>query len=393
MPEGRPIVSDVDSESYRICSYIDSFLTKISNKHPAYLKNTYDFLDKIRNQNILPTDILVTADVSALYTNMKLDRTMQCVTEAFRQYPDRTRPDQQILELLDIILNNNDFTFNNQWFRQECGVSMGRAVGPSLANLYMVEFDRIAREGYHISPKFYFRFLDDIFFIWSGSLEELDKYITFLNSQIPGIKLTHEPHDTHVNFLDTTVYKHSTTNPDSCTLQTRTYFKDTDTHQLLHTLSHHPKHTTKGILKSQFIRFKRLSSSREDYYNTCKILTKALMGRGYSRSLMLKLQRDIFFRYDGAKNKSDDNKRLLPVITHFDGLGQKLSKEYKNVLREHGVHNKFRVISAFRNHKNIRQSLIHNKIEDETLRVPVSPVAVRQVSTTVARPSHRKKYP
>jgi len=38
------------------------------------------------------------------------------------------------------------------------------------------------------------------------------------------------------------------------------FFKPTDTHQLLHGSSYHPKHTTKGILKSQILRFKRISS-------------------------------------------------------------------------------------------------------------------------------------
>jgi len=50
------------------------------------------------------------------------------------------------------------------------------------------------------------------------------------------------------------------------------FFKNTDTHQLLHASSHHPKHTTKGILKSQFIRFKRISSIRFDYDKSCSIL-------------------------------------------------------------------------------------------------------------------------
>src|SRR3954467_8153450 len=52
MPEGRPIVSDCSSESYHVSEYIDKFLKPISVLHPAYLKDTYDFVDKITNFEI-----------------------------------------------------------------------------------------------------------------------------------------------------------------------------------------------------------------------------------------------------------------------------------------------------------------------------------------------------
>src|SRR6266516_549353 len=55
MPEGRPIVSDCSSESYHVSEYIDKFLTPISVLHPAYLKDTYDFVDKITNVEIADT--------------------------------------------------------------------------------------------------------------------------------------------------------------------------------------------------------------------------------------------------------------------------------------------------------------------------------------------------
>ena len=52
MPGGRPIVSDCGSESYRISQYIDTFIRPISTQHPAYIKDAYDFVSKIRGQKI-----------------------------------------------------------------------------------------------------------------------------------------------------------------------------------------------------------------------------------------------------------------------------------------------------------------------------------------------------
>jgi len=42
MPEGRPIVSDMD-RSLIVSQYIDAFVTPLSTRH-IYLKNTSDFL-------------------------------------------------------------------------------------------------------------------------------------------------------------------------------------------------------------------------------------------------------------------------------------------------------------------------------------------------------------
>ncbi|KAG7490778.1 hypothetical protein JOB18_042220 [Solea senegalensis] len=47
IPPGRPIVSDCSSETYRTAEYLDFFLNPLSTTHPRYIKDTYDFIDKI----------------------------------------------------------------------------------------------------------------------------------------------------------------------------------------------------------------------------------------------------------------------------------------------------------------------------------------------------------
>ena len=86
---------------------------------------------------------------------------------------------------------------------------------------------------FRIRPKLYVRFLDDIFAVWPGSHKELLEIEQFLNSLIPDIKVTFAARDQAVEFLDTVVYK--AFDPDgTCRLQTKVFFKSTDTHQLLH---------------------------------------------------------------------------------------------------------------------------------------------------------------
>ena len=96
---------------------------------------------------------------------------------------------------------------------------------------------------------FYFRFLDDLFFVWIGTLEELREYEIYLNSLIPDIKITFTACSDNVDFLDTMIYKFNESE-NVFSMKTRVFFKETDIHQLLHKLSFHPKHTFKSVLKN-----------------------------------------------------------------------------------------------------------------------------------------------
>lgn len=356
MPEGRPIVSDCGSESYRVCQYIDSFIRPLSTKHAAYVKDTYDFVEKVRDKIIPKGAILVTGDVTSLYTNMDLNRTLSVVKQAFRQYPDPERPDQQLLKLLEITLKNNDFTFNGEWFLQKVGTAMGKTYAPGLADLYLKKLDKMATS-YRIPPLFYFRFLDDIHFVWTGSIEELLVFENYLNTLIPGIRIAFNYSAHEINFLDTTIYKKIGNDHDM--LQTKVYFKPTDTHQLLHKLSFHPKHTAKGVLKSQLLRFKRISSCYADYHVACGILFDALRQRLYSGRLLRRMKREVW-RLDETQRGPVDDRQILPIIVPFNDLGSKLTRDWRSAISSNKLFDRFRAITAYCNGPNLRRVLVRS---------------------------------
>lgn len=73
IPPGRPIVSDCDSETYFISEFIEYYLNPLSNRHPSYLKDSYDFIDKVEQLKIPPSAFLFTIDIDSLYTNIETD--------------------------------------------------------------------------------------------------------------------------------------------------------------------------------------------------------------------------------------------------------------------------------------------------------------------------------
>ena len=362
MPEGRPIVSDVNSETYRISEYIDHYVNPLAMKHESFIKNTYDFITKLKSFASQNNYLLVTGDVSALYTNMNIDRSIECVKKAFDQNPDPHRPDKHILELLEISLKFNDFEFNDEFYLQVMGTAMGKRFAPGLSNLYMLDFDRIAMHDFKIKPLLYFRYLDDIFLLFPGDETSLKEYEIFLNNIIPDIKVTLEHSNTEINFLDVTVYKN-----DVNQLKTKVFFKKTDTHQLLHRSSHHPNHTFNGIVKSQLIRFKRISSTKTDYDETCKILFSFLKNRGYTHAKMRKLQHEIWHNYNCDQPIEKSKNDLIPIVVEFNDFNCKLAKEYKTLIQRNNQFKESKTVIAYKNGKNLKQILVKSKLKTEKL--------------------------
>ncbi|XP_037101527.1 uncharacterized protein LOC119119330 [Syngnathus acus] len=289
MPPGRPIVSDCGSESYGSAELLDHYLNPLAVLHPSYIKDTNDFVQKVQALTLPPTCLLFSMDVENLYTNIDTSKGLEAVRNVLTRNPVVGRPDKHILALLELNLTKNDFQFNKEWFLQVKGTAMGKRFSPAYANIYMAEWEEGALAQSPKKPITYLRYLDDIWGIWGDSREEFDLFLKTLNDQHPSINLTAQVSEREINFLDTTTFKGSEFNMTG-KLDTRVFFKPTDTHALLHKQSFHPKHTFKGLIYSQLLRFERICTRSEDREEATRVLFKALRQRGYSRSFLRRVK-------------------------------------------------------------------------------------------------------
>ena len=289
IPPGRPIISNCNSETEKVSEFIEAFLKRKSTEHPAYIKNTEDFISKIKNVPIPENSLLITLDVESMYTNINNIDGIAAVEETFSDEID-TPMFHYIKELLQIVLNNNDFEFNGQKYLQKSGVSMGIRFAPSFADIFMAKWENDAFQKYPYEPLFYGRFLDDIFMIWTHGIDKFNDLLTILNNHHPSINLVATVSKTEVNFLDTTVFKPY---PDSSQLYTKVYFKPTDTHALLHKNSFHPKSTFRGIIKSQILRFRSICTTTEDFNHSWRLLSQALRKRHYSKRWLREIRAEV----------------------------------------------------------------------------------------------------
>lgn len=137
---------------------------------------------------------------------------------------------------LQICLSNNDFEFDGRLYLQVHSTAMGGDSCRLMQTYTISEWETEAMAKCPLQPIFYFRFLDDIIGAWSHGEEKFREFVEILNSHHSSIKLKFEIGRSEVNFLDTTVMLNNESGHK--VLQTKVYFKPTDTHALLHKSSY-----------------------------------------------------------------------------------------------------------------------------------------------------------
>jgi hypothetical protein len=290
IPPGRPIIGNTNSEDTEISKYITTFLQPIVSKQPHILKNSEEILAALHDVTLNGSSILFSLDVNSLYTNIPLIKGLQVVQTFFEKNPDPKRPDKYLLELLKLSLLRNDFVFNGKNYRQIKGVAMGKQYSPAFANLYMSDWERkVLHEVCGEKPTMYFRYIDDIFGIWEGTIENLVKFVNLVNAVDENIQVTLCSSFTDVQFLDIIIFKDT-----NLKLATTVYLKPSSSLRLIGPRSLHPNHTKHGIILSQILRYIKNTTYQSDFFYNLHLLLQSLRKQGYSRSTLRKIKQKAF---------------------------------------------------------------------------------------------------
>ena len=216
--------------------------------------------------------------------------------------------------MLRLILTLNNFIFNGVHWLQSQGTSMGTCTAPSYANIFMGKLESTMLSDYPYKPLVWFRYIDDIFFIWTHGNDKLHDFIEYVNNYHSTIKFTCEFSTSKIPFLDVMVHLVNQT------LQTDLYSKPTDAHQYLHWSSCHPIHTRKGLVYSLAYRLRRICSTPEFLKNRLSELKQFLLARGYkSKVIDPAIERaSSKQRCDAMARKPKTDNNRIPFVVRFN---------------------------------------------------------------------------
>ena len=162
---GRPIVSSNNHPTERISHFVDHHLQPLVHKLLSFVKDTNDFLNKLQTIGNLPANsLLVTLDVSSLYTNIPHNEGINACDYFLRIRSHPTISTGTLCDLIRMILTMNNFCFNDNHYLQIHGTAMGTRMAPSFANLFLGYFEANALEKAPFHPHIWLRYIDDIFY-------------------------------------------------------------------------------------------------------------------------------------------------------------------------------------------------------------------------------------
>ena len=183
-PVGRPIISGCDGPTERISAFVDQLIQPIAQKQDSYLKDMTDFLNFIESTKLPKNTVLVSMDVTSLYTNINTDEEgVTTVCHAYEDfYGDKAPiPTKYLREMLYLILTENSFQFCGSNYLQTHGTAMGTKMAVAFANIFIARIEKQESELHQTA--FLEKEFDDMLYLKYIENETKEKITVTINVQ------------------------------------------------------------------------------------------------------------------------------------------------------------------------------------------------------------------
>ncbi|XP_069184728.1 uncharacterized protein [Procambarus clarkii] len=333
---GRPVLSGCKAPTKPVDKIVTALLNPLLPLLKERLKDTTDLLLRLNKTNeergpVPEGAILFSLDIVSLYPSIPQREAASLVADFFDRNAYKVgrelrsagifKPPTKglLMEAILHIMRDTILTFGDKTYRQIKGTAIGASSSVAIAEIFVHEVFESRRRNLGNGPDLYFRYIDDIFGIMVGNMEDLDGFFEWTNTVHPNLKFTLEKNTSELNFLDTTIYIDSVTRR----LETKAYYKPTNLHMYLHYFSDHPKKLKDSLPYSLGLRLKRINSSEDTLQNQLEDLWTFFRDRDYPMDVLEKAKRklDSTTREQALTSKPDkEDDRDILVSTFFLGL-------------------------------------------------------------------------
>ena len=343
----RPIVASRGSITYPVARFLADILAPLVGKNGYALKNSADLVKQFGDCKLEEEDVLVSFDVTALFTQVPVDKSIDVIHDKLAQ--DTSLKDRTLLspihirDLLNICLKTTYFLYDGVIYTQVEGAAMGSPISPIVANLFMEWFEENALNTFKYEITIWRRYIDDTMVaLCEDLIEDLTQHI---NSIHPAIKFTREEESNNkIAMLDTKF-----TRSPAGTLTFSVYRKPTHTDQYLQFDSNQPLQHKLGVIKTLHHRCNTICSNEEAKLQELEHLQKVLSISGYTRSAWVTATRPKSKAVPSTrKDRNIKGSITLPYVGN-------MSNAIARTIRKAGVS------VHLRPHNTIRGSLVHPK--------------------------------
>lgn len=285
----RPVVSYIDTPTYKIAKFVNHFITRIVEFKPRYtVKNRIELINNINNINLNVDYEMVSFDVTNLFTNIPVQETLQLLSGIISDHVQDTEDTTNMMKLISLCMDQNYCKFNEKFYSMTDGVPMGSPLSCVIADVFMNELEHkiiMNSDRYADNILMWNRYVDDVLVIWKNtpdnSIEELHKYINSIHTKI---QFTIEKENNNsLNFLDLTLMKEHNR------ITYKIYRKPTATDIVIPYDSYHAPNIKMASFRSLIDRLYSVPMSMQDINNEKQIVLQIGRNNGYTQQQINKI--------------------------------------------------------------------------------------------------------
>jgi hypothetical protein len=334
----RPVVSSTNSLLSVFSTWLDYRMKELIHLVQSYLKDSTSFIQEIKELQLPDNALLFTADAKSMYTNIDTATGISSIKQFLICNRDRIStnfPSNLFLEIPEIVMKNNIFSFANTYWLQLTGTAMGTPAACAYATITFGHFENtVLLPTFKNNLLFYRRYIDDIFGVWlpprTNKSITWNNFTTLLDSW-GNLKWEANTLSTTTHFLDLNVtLKHST-------IVTSTYQKPLNLYLYLPPRSAHPSSCLKGLIKGELYRY-WLQNQPADFQELVTQFLIRLYNRGHTiehlTPIISQAASSIESNLDRSQTKlENDNTLYIHWEHHPNGLQRKMLRQiYNNTL-------------------------------------------------------------
>ena len=175
------IINTQNSPIYKTAKKILKELRPLIRSAKSCIKDTEQFVDKIKNVKLKEDETMISFDISDMYPSLS---KQDVIIEVVRMINDKnSKPSMNkkaLIELVIISVEFMSFSCNGQYFDQKDGLFIGPPTSPAFAELYIQRVEEIHVYRMIHTPRLWLRKVDDTFVITKydkiETLHELNKF-------------------------------------------------------------------------------------------------------------------------------------------------------------------------------------------------------------------------
>ena len=270
----RPVLSMPGSSYYKIASQIADWLSVVDECNIN--SSTKSISDSLRDIKLQNDDVLVSFDVSSLYTNVPVYEAIEECTNLLYsgKYKEPPVDKNTFKKLAEICSCNVVMLTHDGYYKQTDGLAMGSPPAPLLANGWMHKFDPIVKD----DACLFARYMDD--YLRNIKAESIDEKLEEINNLHPSLKFTIEyEKDRSLPFLDMLIQR----TPEA-DLTSTWYSKKTDTGLLMNFHALAPIKYKRSVVAGMVHRIFRACNTWKNIHESLEKAKKILENNQYPPS-------------------------------------------------------------------------------------------------------------